>query len=408
MASAPNPPRVPKPKATQPSHYHESFLEKKGPSDPDYRKFWAGLQGLTIYFYNNNRDVQPLEKLDLRTFVKLTDEAPQGSTWDAGLHFSLVLRDQEIKFKAESLESREMWKGFILTVVELCVPSNLTLLPGHLYMMAEILAKEEARRAGELPSCFLKVNRVDAQLLLERYPECGNLLLRPSGTGADHVSVTTRQVFCGKPIVRHYKVKREGSKYVIDVEDSFSCASLDAVVDYFVSHTKGALVPFLLDDDYQKVLGYVEADTENGESVWVVASAPGPGPAPPTDGPKPPPPVSSQNKPPLPPLAAPPSQEENYNYVTPIGDPPTPDYENQEVILSRRLIAMKPKKVAEHPAKPLKPPILPRPDLRGHTGIPARKPPGSSCQALFPTTRLGDVTAELEEKLQRRRRALEQ
>lgn len=126
--------------------------------DPqDYRKFWAGLQGLTIYFYNNNRDVQvrtgmgaqdlahhehramlrmwvvgqaeatssqwpeshwpgaqtpicaqPLEKLDLRTFVKLTDEAPQGSTWDAGLHFSLVLRDQEVKFKVGLAEEQSL------------------------------------------------------------------------------------------------------------------------------------------------------------------------------------------------------------------------------------------------------------------------------------------------------------
>lgn len=35
----------------------------------------------------------------------------------------------------------------------------------------------------------------------------------------------------------------------------FSCTSLDAVVNYFVSHTKKALVPFLLDEDYEKVLG---------------------------------------------------------------------------------------------------------------------------------------------------------
>ncbi|XP_033615203.1 signal-transducing adaptor protein 2 isoform X2 [Fukomys damarensis] len=219
MASALSPPRVPKPKATQPSHYHESFLEKKGPLDKDYRKFWAGLQGLTIYFYNSNRDFQPLEKLDLRTFVKLTDEAPRGSMWDPGIHFSLVLRDQDIKFKAESLESREMWKGFILTVVELCVPSNLTLLPGHLYMMSEVLSKEGARRALEVPPCFLKVSRLEAQLLLERYPECGNLLLRPSGAGADNVSVSTRQVVNGTAEVRHYKVKREGSLYVIDMEE---------------------------------------------------------------------------------------------------------------------------------------------------------------------------------------------
>lgn len=36
--------------------------------------------------------------------------------------------------------------------VQLRVPSNLTLLPGHLYMMSEALAKEEARRVLEMPS----------------------------------------------------------------------------------------------------------------------------------------------------------------------------------------------------------------------------------------------------------------
>lgn len=111
---------------------------------------------------------------------------------------------------------------------------------------------------------------------------------------------------------------------VTPIRRQFSCASLDAVVDYFVSHTNKALVPFLLDEDYEKVLGgcglrelggpstclsgscphgsplgqcpasapplgplsvlgHVEADKENGESVWVARStpaAPGPGDAP--------------------------------------------------------------------------------------------------------------------------------
>nr|BAC34107.1 unnamed protein product [Mus musculus] len=255
MATALSPPRGPKLKGAPPSHYYESFLEKKGPCDQDYRKFWAGLQGLAICFYNSNRDLQPLEKLDLRLFSKLRDEALLGSSRDTAYHFSLVLRDQEVKFKVESLESCEMWKGFILTVVELRVPSNLTLLPGHLYMMAEVLTKEEVRRAAEVPWCFLQVSRLEAQLLLERYPECGNLLLRPGGDGKDSVSVTTRQILNGSPVVKHYKVKRAGSKYVIDVEDPFSCPSLEAVVNYFVTHTKRALVPFLLDEDYEKVLG---------------------------------------------------------------------------------------------------------------------------------------------------------
>lgn len=42
---------------------------------------------------------QHVEKLDLGAFVKLTDEAPWGSSHDPGTHFCLVLRSQEIKFK---------------------------------------------------------------------------------------------------------------------------------------------------------------------------------------------------------------------------------------------------------------------------------------------------------------------
>lgn len=50
---------------------------------------------------------------------------------------------------------------------------------------------------GARPRCFLKVSRLEAQLLLERYPECGNLLLRPSGDGTGALSVTTRQTLNG-------------------------------------------------------------------------------------------------------------------------------------------------------------------------------------------------------------------
>ncbi|XP_027440193.1 signal-transducing adaptor protein 2 isoform X1 [Zalophus californianus] len=402
MASALSPPRVPKHKGALPSHYYESFLEKKGPGDQDYKKFWAGLQGCTLYFYNSNRDSQHVEKLGLGAFVRLTDEAPWGSSRDPDIYFSLVLWNQEIKFKVESLESREMWKGFILTVVELRVPSNLTLLPGHLYMMADALAKEKARRAFEVPSCFMKVSRLEAQLLLARYPDCGNLLLRPSGDGGDDVSVTTRQTFNGKSVVRHYKVKREGPKYVIDVEEPFSCASLDAVINYFVSHTNNALVPFLLDENYEKVLGHVEADKENGESVWVVCStpaAPGAGPAPASGGPKQLPPVpitpvSSQGR--SPPLL---NQE---NYVIPIGDAPAANYTNGDVPSPSQPVP-KPRKLAKVQAKALKPPVAPKPEPKGLSGDLAKKLAVGSVQTLFPTTGLADLTAELEEKLQRRR-----
>uniref|UniRef100_A0A667HPT6 Signal transducing adaptor family member 2 n=1 Tax=Lynx canadensis TaxID=61383 RepID=A0A667HPT6_LYNCA len=383
-------------------------------------------------------DPQHVEKLDLTALVKLTDDPPWGSSRDPGIHFSLVLRNQEIKFKVESLESREMWKGFILTVVELRIPSNLTLLPGHLYMMAEALAKEEARRALEVPSCFLKVSRLEAQLLLERYPECGNLLLRPSGDGTGGVSVTTRQTLDGSSVVRHYKVKHEGPKYVIDVEEpvsvglgywktqgggvcapspaaptatstrlQFSCDSLDAVVNYFVTRTKKSLVPFLPDEDYEKVLGYVEADNENGESVWVAREAPaprGPGPAPPSGGPRQLPPV------PVTPVSGPnkltPLRNEDENYVIPIAHAPAATYVNGDVPSPSRPVTRKPKKVAKVPAKPPKLPVAPKPEPQGLNGGLAKKLAGNSAQAFFPTTGLADLTAELEEKL-RRRRALE-
>ncbi|XP_075798787.1 signal-transducing adaptor protein 2 isoform X2 [Microtus pennsylvanicus] len=342
MASALSPPKGPKPKGVPPSHYYESFLEKKGPCD-----------------------------------------------------------------QVESLESREMWKGFILTVVELHVPSNLTLLPGHLYMMAEVLDKEKARRAAEVPWCFLQVSRLEAQLLLERYPECGNLLLRPGGDGKDGVSVTTRQILNGSPVVKHYKVKREGPMYVIDVEDPFSCPSLDAVVNYFVTYTKRALVPFLMEEDYEKVLGFVDSDRENGESVWAVSSSRDSGPAPLANVSKPLPPVpvpvsvSSQEDrlPLLPPLPQLPDQDENY--VTPIEDSPAVEYVNQDVSSSSHPVPSKPKKPVKLPAKPPKPPIMPKPDLKAITSVWARKP--VSPQDPFLLTKLGDVTAELEEKLQKRR-----
>ncbi|XP_075391710.1 signal-transducing adaptor protein 2 isoform X3 [Tenrec ecaudatus] len=384
MASALSPPRVPKPKAALPSHYYENFLEKKGPRDRDYRKFWTGLQGLTLYFYNSNRDFQHVEKVDLGGFVELKDDSSRAGVRDVGIHFSLVLRNQEIKFKAESLESREMWKGFIITVVELRVPSNLTLLPGHLYRMAEARDKEEARRLVELPPCFLKVSRLEAQLLLERYPECGNLLLRPGGGGAGGVSVTTRQMLNGSPVVRHYKVKHVGSTYVIDVEEPFSCPSLDAVVNYFVSYTNKALVPFLLDEDYEKVLG----------------------PVPPAGGPRQPPPVSIpvpalNQPPPLPPLPPPLSQDENY--VIPIEDSPAANYVNEEVLSSCRQAIQTPKKLLKPQAKTSKPPPVPKPESRALNGVLL----GRTAQSGLPVTGLAEVTAELEEKLMKRR-ALEQ
>lgn len=41
------------------AHYFALTSSSFSTSDPqDYKKFWAGLQGRTLYFYNSNRDSQ--------------------------------------------------------------------------------------------------------------------------------------------------------------------------------------------------------------------------------------------------------------------------------------------------------------------------------------------------------------
>ncbi|XP_072457927.1 signal-transducing adaptor protein 2 isoform X4 [Notamacropus eugenii] len=390
MATAPGH-RAVKSKPPLPSHYYEGFLEKKGPKDKDYKKFWAGLQGLTIYFYTSNRDPQYVEKVDLSNFLALTDDAPKGSSnMDPSTHFCLSLEGQEIRFKVDSLESREMWKGFITTVVEMKVPSNLTLLPGHKYMMAEALTKEKDRRAQEKPSCFLNVSRVEAQLLLEKYPDCGNMLLRPGRGRSGGFSVTTRQILNGAEMVKHYKVKCEGHGYVIDVEEPISCSSLHDVVNYFTSNTKGALVPFYPDEDYEKVLG----DAKPSQQL------PGPG------------------KPPWVPTPLPPVPAQDENYIIPISDEPTAQYVNEdEVAQLCRLKA---------PALPLRLPASPKPKKQGKPlpkvppvpnktktepkGLagPKKVAPGSSQPKVpFGMSISTDITEELERKLQQRRANLE-
>uniref|UniRef100_A0A7N5JVJ4 Signal transducing adaptor family member 2 n=1 Tax=Ailuropoda melanoleuca TaxID=9646 RepID=A0A7N5JVJ4_AILME len=246
----------------------------------------------------------------------------------------------------------------------------------------------------------------------------------------------THHCLCRTSVVRHYKVKHEGPKYVIDVEEPFSCASLDAVVDYFVSHTNKALVPFLLDEDYEKVLGgcglrelggpstclsgscphgsplgqcpasapplgplsvlgHVEADKENGESVWVARStptAPGPGDAPalrPPLGQSGPAPASGSPKqlPPVPitPVASQdwsaPLLNQEENYVIPIGDDPAANYMNEDVP-SRSRPVLNPRKLAKVQAKPLKPPVAPKPG-RGSLLPPPFQPRASISLHLF-------------------------
>ncbi|KAI4871751.1 hypothetical protein NFI96_029492, partial [Prochilodus magdalenae] len=162
----------------------------------------------------------------------------------------------------------------------LMVPTTLTLLPGQLQMLREVVEKERQRRkrslsrapssplslplVGEIPACFRPVSRTEAEVLLERHPDCGNMLLRPGRDGTS-LAVTTRQDLNGS-VFRHYRVtqKQQGG-YIIDVENPIPCPTLHDVINALVEKTAGTLQPFLLEEPYEENITYISSNDENGE-----------------------------------------------------------------------------------------------------------------------------------------------
>nr|XP_046263619.1 signal-transducing adaptor protein 2a isoform X2 [Scatophagus argus] len=222
------------PRAQLPPCYYEGYLEKRGPKEKASRRLWTCLCGNSLYFFNNAKDTHYVEKLDLSGFVSLKDDCSRDRNLEAA-RLILRMKDGETKLTAPNLESRELWKGFLYSVIDLNVPSCLTLLPGQLQMLKEVVDKERSRRrtrtptrappsplsvplVGEIPPCFRPVSRTEAEVLLERHPDCGNMLLRPGRDGCS-LAVTTRQDLNGS-VFRHYRVtQRDQGGYVIDVEN---------------------------------------------------------------------------------------------------------------------------------------------------------------------------------------------
>ncbi|XP_061834722.1 signal-transducing adaptor protein 2a [Nerophis lumbriciformis] len=275
-------------RAQLPPCYYEGYLEKRGPKEQAPTRLWTCLCGNALYFFNNAKDAHYAEKLDLNGFVSLKDDCSRDKNLEAA-RLILRMKDGETKITAPNLESRELWKGFLYSVTDLNVPSSLTLLPGQLQMLKEVVDKERSRRrsrtptrappsplsvplVGEIPPCFRPVSRTEAEVLLERHPDCGNMLLRPGRDGCS-LAVTTRQDLNGS-VFRHYRVtQRDQGGYVIDVENPIPCATLHDVIDALVEKTAGTLQPFLLEEPYEENITYVSANDENGERILHTAPA---------------------------------------------------------------------------------------------------------------------------------------
>uniref|UniRef100_A0A8C9WZV6 Signal transducing adaptor family member 2b n=1 Tax=Sander lucioperca TaxID=283035 RepID=A0A8C9WZV6_SANLU len=242
------------------------------------RKLWTSLCGNTLFFFNDMRDTGYIEKVDLSGFISITDDGSQDRNLDAA-RFILQMKDINIKFTASNAESRELWKGYIQSV--LSVPSSLTLLPGQIHMLKEAVEKEKERKRNvaqpavlnhcpyvsfqaDMPACYHRVSRLEAELLLEKEAKRGNLLLRPGSNGTSF-AVSTRQDLEGS-VFRHYRVthKHEGG-FAIDVDNPVPCATLHDVINYLVEKTDGVLIPLIIEGAYEKNITFIRTDNDNGE-----------------------------------------------------------------------------------------------------------------------------------------------
>ncbi|XP_066551909.1 signal-transducing adaptor protein 2a isoform X1 [Amia ocellicauda] len=261
-----------------PHCYYEGFVDKKTAKEKAYRRFWTSLCGNTLFFFNNAKDSTYVEKLELSSFISLTDDSSRDRNLEAG-KLNLRMREGEIKLMVPTLEARELWKGYIYSVVELSVPSSLTLLPGQVHMLREVVEKESERRklapssslyldlTGTMPKCFVQVSRTEAEVLLERNSHCGNLLLRPGRDGTS-LAVTTRQELHSGAVFRHYRVTRqEQGGFLIDVDNPIACASLQEVINCLIEKTAGTLEPFVMEAPYEDSISFIQSDGENGEKT---------------------------------------------------------------------------------------------------------------------------------------------
>ncbi|KAG7514464.1 hypothetical protein JOB18_034484 [Solea senegalensis] len=263
-----------------PPCYYEGYLEKRLFKDKTSRKLWSCLCGNILFFFNDKRDVDYVERLDVSGVITIVDDGSQDRNLDAA-RFTITTKQGNIKLTAPNAEARELWKGYIFSVSKLSVPSSLNLLPGQFHMLKEAvdLEKERQKKApqrvitsrsfdssdADLPSCYHSVSRLEAELLLEKESKKGNLLLRPGGAG-NSFSITTRQEDHDGAIFRHYRVSRtHDGGFAIALENPVPCATLQDVVNYLVEKTDRVLVPLIFEEQYEKNITFIQSDNENGE-----------------------------------------------------------------------------------------------------------------------------------------------
>ncbi|XP_069834162.1 signal-transducing adaptor protein 1-like isoform X2 [Dendropsophus ebraccatus] len=249
--------------------YYEGFLWIKRGRNKEV-KYWTELRGSKLFLYSDKKQEKFTDSIDLQYLSSATDRY---SNQKQLAEVILQLPNEEVCIKTETAEDAEEWKGFILTVSQLSVPTSLTLLPGQIIQLKEVLEKESTRResetfeetpvpclspvfhstyedveskVNEMPMCFYTVTRQQATEMLINDEDSGNLILRP-GADCKNFAVTIREPTensC-RPQVKHYKILRTDRGFTIELERPVILNSLDEVVNHFIKETRGKLKPFI-------------------------------------------------------------------------------------------------------------------------------------------------------------------
>lgn len=256
--------------------YHSGHLLKKHAGEKDFKMFYGELRGAVLFLYENDTQDTYTERLDLDQLKSMKLDPFQKTP----AIFKLNTCNKEIQLKMDNQEVCEEWRGYILTVVKREIPSSLDLLPGKMLGLMDALAQEKKRVASAgpnpplpprpsfltppsgsppttappqnkaeptnsqaMPSCFFSVSRQEAEQMLEKNPEFGNIILRPS-TRTNSYGLTLRQPSAGGPVLKNYRVTSTNSGFIIELDTPVKVPSLNDVITYVLQKTEHRLQPY--------------------------------------------------------------------------------------------------------------------------------------------------------------------
>ncbi|XP_072252523.1 signal-transducing adaptor protein 1-like [Leuresthes tenuis] len=257
--------------------YHSGHLLKKRVKEKDFKMYYGELRGATLFLYEDDTQDTYTERLDLEKLKSMELESPYQNK--APTIFTLTLHTEEVQLKMDNPDTGEVWRGYILTVVNKRTPSGLQLLPGQILKLKEVLDEERKRKhspprpalpprptilhalssaAGststdksvlQMPECFFDVTRQEAERMLRGNPECGGIILRPS-TLANNYALTLRQQTSRGNVMRNYRVTATNAGFVIELDTPVTVSTLNDVLKYFLEKTEYRLHPYVASQPY--------------------------------------------------------------------------------------------------------------------------------------------------------------